>query len=146
MKIRRELLDQDYINKLNPEEKQWLNNFNEEYVSGNFDHPGERIHPKKAKQRTIRSTGEVKKMDKYKNEAEERNNKRNNDVFSIAKSNNMLDKKGKSVGDDKVNKGKDLESTINRHQWNNQEDVLNELIDKKDRAKRLGKFDEEDEN
>lgn len=41
---RREYLDQDYIDKLSEEEKDWLNRFNEEYVNANMNHKGEKFH------------------------------------------------------------------------------------------------------
>ncbi len=117
-------MDQDYVDKLSPEEAQWLSNFNEEYVSGNFEHEGKRIHPKKKIKKIVKKTGEVKKLDKYKNDAETRNNKRNDDIFAITYSNNMLKDESKIAG------------SVNKHLQNNQEDTLIELIDKKDRAKR----------
>lgn len=35
-KVRQELIDQDYIDKLSDEEKAWLSKFNEEYVGSSF--------------------------------------------------------------------------------------------------------------
>lgn len=66
----------------------------------------------------------MKKLDKYKNEAEKRNNDRNNDAFAITSSNKMLKDESK------------IAPSVNKHLYNNQEDVLIEFIDKKDRLKR----------
>lgn len=90
LKIRQEVMDQDYINKLSDEEKDWLNRFNEEYVNTNFNHPGDRVHPKKYKTKKVKATGRRRKIDVYKQESEKRNNKRNNDSFSVTKRNGML--------------------------------------------------------
>lgn len=74
LKIRQELFDQDYIDKLSDKEKQWLSNFNEEYISSNFNHPGRKLHKSK----------------KSKRDCYNRNNARNRDIYSIAKTNDML--------------------------------------------------------
>jgi len=68
-KLRHEYMDEDYIDKLNDEEKQWLSNFNEEWLSGNFSHKGEIFH------KTVQE-----KRDCY-----NRNNARNRDIQAIAK-------------------------------------------------------------
>lgn len=66
-RIRWEVMDQDYIKKLNHEEKRWLSNFNEEWMSGNFNHEGEILH------KTVES----------KRECYTRNNARNRDTISV---------------------------------------------------------------
>lgn len=68
-RVIREYMDQDYIDKLSPEEKQWLSNFNEEWLSANFDHEGETLHKSKKDQLEIYN----------------RNNARNRDQVSILK-------------------------------------------------------------
>lgn len=90
LKIRHDDMDQDYIDKLTDEEKDWLNRFNEEYVNTNFNHEGERIHPKKYTTKTVKKTGKRRKIDVYKQESENRNNRRNNDSYAITKCNGML--------------------------------------------------------
>lgn len=37
----------EYFHKLSPQEKEWMNNFMEEYNNANFNHPGEKIHKTK---------------------------------------------------------------------------------------------------
>lgn len=66
-RTRWELIDHDYINQLSDEEKQWLSNFNEEYLSGNFNHKGKKFH----------------KTKKQKRDCYNRNNSRNRDVFTL---------------------------------------------------------------
>jgi hypothetical protein len=39
-------VDQDYADKLSPEEKEWLNQFNMEYYAGRIP-PGKKLHKKK---------------------------------------------------------------------------------------------------
>lgn len=65
-KTRAELIDHDYISKLSEEEKIWLSKFNEEYLSGTFEHDSTDFHK-----------GKKRKRDCY-----SRNNARNRDVFS----------------------------------------------------------------
>jgi len=68
-KTRWEYMDQDYIHKLSAAEKQWLSNFNEEDMSGNFQHKGETLY----------------KTQEQRRECYARNNARNRDVMSIFK-------------------------------------------------------------
>jgi hypothetical protein len=90
LKIRQEIYDQDYINKLSDDEKRWLSSFNEEYINANFNHDGERIHPKKFKTKTVKATGKRRKVDIFKKDCEDRNNSRNRDSYSITKIHDML--------------------------------------------------------
>lgn len=101
LKIRQEMFDQDYINKLSDKEKEWLSNFNEEYVSNNFNHKGKKIHRKK----------------KHKKSCSDSNNARNRDEYSKAKSKNML------KHDSGIYLDKDRENTT--------ENTLIELLDLK---------------
>lgn len=63
-RARKDLLDYDYLKKLNAEELEFLNQFTDEYYCANFS--GETIHPK-----------ELKK------DCEKRNNDRNNDLLTV---------------------------------------------------------------
>lgn len=122
LKIRRELIDQDYIHKLNEAEKDWLNRFNEEYVSANFTHEGKRIHPKKTRTKKVRTTGEKRKIDIYRKDCEDKNNARNRDSFSITKSNHTL--KGQS----------NIKSTLEtdrKYDSNETEDMMIRILDSK---------------
>jgi hypothetical protein len=66
-KARWEVMDHDYIHKLSPEEKRWLNNFEEEYTHASFNHDGKKLHRTK-KQRKL---------------CYDRNNARNRDMYAI---------------------------------------------------------------
>lgn len=74
-KVRQDLIDHDYIDKLSPSEKKWLSDFNEEYLGGNFKHGGRVKH----------------KTKKEKRDCYNRNNARNRDAMSITKINSMLE-------------------------------------------------------
>lgn len=87
LKTRSDLVDYDYIDKLNHEEKDWLNRFTEEYVSGKYDHNGERIH---AFEEVPAKKGKNKLVDRYKNKAETANNKRNVDIYTTKKAESRL--------------------------------------------------------
>ncbi len=74
-RVRREYLDNlEYVNQLNEKEKEWLNNFNEEYLSANFNHPGKQLHKSKKKKREIYGM----------------NNARNRDALAVAKARNSV--------------------------------------------------------
>lgn len=81
LKIRHELLDFDYLNKLNDKEKEFLSNFMREWASADFNHPGKRINKSKKSVKAIYDA----------------NNARNRDAFAVTKSNGML--KGMSGAD-----------------------------------------------
>jgi hypothetical protein len=63
-RARKDLLDYDYLKKLNAQELEFLNQFTDEYYCANFS--GETIHPKE-----------------YKKDCEKRNNDRNNDLLTV---------------------------------------------------------------
>ncbi len=68
LKTRTDLIDYDYVDKLSPEEKKWLNKFTEEYVNASVD-------PKKLK-KNLHNTEKLKK-DCY-----DRNNARNRCILT----------------------------------------------------------------
>lgn len=123
IKVRHELYEADYLNKLSPAEKQWLNNFNLEYISGEFNHPGERLHKEKIVLRKVASTGKMRKFDLGKKEVNDANNSRNRDAFSITKANKILE--------DEKRVFLEREKSINR----NTEDTLITLLDIKNKIK-----------
>lgn len=75
-------MDYDYLKKLSPAEKKWLNDFTEEYVHGDFSKE-QRIHPKVTDVKKFKN-GKVRKIDKYKNESESRINSRNRCIQTIS--------------------------------------------------------------
>lgn len=74
LKVRHELLDQDYLHELNDTDKTWLSNFMREWASADLKHPGKKFHRTRKERKLI-------------NDA---NNARNRDSFAVTKSNGML--------------------------------------------------------
>ena len=106
LKIRKDELEIDYLDKLSDKEKDWLNKFNEEYVNGSFE--------KKKKNR-------LHKTKKAELECYKRNNDRNNDVLAKGKV------KGVLLEEKKVFNQLEVRSlSTNNH------DVENSLIEKID--------------
>jgi hypothetical protein len=102
-KARKDLIDYDYLDKLNEEELKLLNQFTDEYYCANFK--GETLHPKK-----------------YKKDCEKRNNDRNIDLLTI---------KEITGGINYSNFGKDLdelhEAVKNKENYSGLDEVLEEL-------------------
>ena len=76
LKTRSDLLDQDYLHKLNEKELDWLNKFNKEYINAALDNE----RPKK----------NLHKTKKLRKECYDRNNARNRDILTRAKASNQL--------------------------------------------------------
>lgn len=76
LKSRQELIDYDYLDKLNPKELEFLNKFTEEYVNDNMD--------RKNLKKNLHNTKALKK------DCDDKNNSRNRDIFNRAKVNNDL--------------------------------------------------------
>jgi hypothetical protein len=70
-----EYLDCDYADKLSAEERKYLSDFTDEYLSGNFSHSGPKIH-------TSENWEEINDM---RLECYDRNNARNRCILSEAK-------------------------------------------------------------
>lgn len=117
LKIRQEYIDYDYIDKLSQEEKEWLNQFTEEYISGSF---------KKTKSGNY-SSKNLHKSKKLRKDCYDRNNSRNRDLYGITKINNMLHDQEKILTT-VVEKKKDTSKT----NINETEDAIIELIDLND--------------
>lgn len=62
-----EYMDQDYIDQLTDKEKEWLSNFNEEFIGANLKHKGKIFHKSK----------------KDRKACYDRNNARNRDLYSL---------------------------------------------------------------
>ena len=103
LKTRYELFDQDYIDKLSPKEKDWLNKFNKEYIGDDLD----RENLKKNLHRTK----------KLKKSCDDMNNSRNRDVLTRAKASKQL---------------ADYEELDNESDNNNYEDYIIQELDKKE--------------
>jgi len=111
LKTRYDLIDYDYVNKLDENEKQWLNKFTEEYVNASLD--TENID------NNFHNTQDLKR-DCYR-----RNNARNRDILTRAKASGsyvstdelLLNKKqaklnsGKSLFEKLDSSGSDLEES-----------------------------------
>jgi len=114
IKVRHELYEIDYVHKLNPKEKEWLNNFNLEYISGEFNHPGERLHKERTVHRKVKSTGKYRKFDLGKKEINDANNARNRDAFSITKANKILHGEKKMMNEQEKNVNMKTEDSLIR--------------------------------
>ncbi len=76
LKTRQELIDYDYVSKLNEEEKAWLNKFTEEYVITNLDR--------------VNLDNNIHNTKKLKQDCDRRNNQRKQDAYTLSKVSNML--------------------------------------------------------
>lgn len=103
-RIKQEFHDIDYADKLTQEEKIWLATFMEEDLGARMKHPGKKIYKKK----------------KDKLEAYRRNNKRNWDIYSIARATGMFD--NEELNNTMLDSRQNLETT-------HPEDAIVELID-----------------
>lgn len=74
-KIRKELFDQDYIEKLSPADLKFLDKFNREFNQADFQSPGKPLHRTKADRKICT----------------DRNNARNRCTYSRAKAREQLD-------------------------------------------------------
>lgn len=106
-RVVREYMDQDYIDKLSPEEKQWLSNFNDEWLTGNFNHEGKVLHKSAKKRKEIYN----------------RNNARNRDTVSILKQRGHVN--------NTPNLAKTVEGTQEKLEKNHVEDAVIDIIDLK---------------
>lgn len=78
-KVRRELLEVDYLHKLNEAELKWLAQFTDEYVGSSIQKKNGRVV-----RGHLHSTNELAKS------CYDANNKRNNDIFSVGRANNFV--------------------------------------------------------
>jgi len=108
-KIKQEFHDIDYADKLDPETRDWMSRFMQEDLGARLNHPGKKIYRKK----------------KDKLECYRRNNKRNFDMFSIAKATKM-------VNQDDLN---DFITNLQETQGKTASDIEDELIAELDKKK-----------
>ena len=116
LKTRADLIDYDYLHKLDKAELEWLNGFTGEYVSGNLD----REKPKKNLHKT-------KKLIK---DCDDRNNARNRDILTRVKASNQLT---------------DYEALVEESHGEDEEDRLINEIDKKEVMEAMQWLAEENE-
>lgn len=111
LKIRHELIDFDYLDKLTHKEKLWLSNFMREYAAADFTHAGKKLHKTKKSKKLVYDA----------------NNARNRDSFSVTKSNGLLKgfKNFPNSGDEILTGMSGSKSTVP----NEVEDVLITAID-----------------
>lgn len=74
-KIKQQYFDIDYVNSLSEDEKQWLNDFMNEYYGANLNESKERMH-----------NTDVLRKDVF-----DRNNARNRDIYNVARTGGRLD-------------------------------------------------------
>lgn len=129
-KVRKELLDADYLDQLSPEELRWYAQFTDEWA-------GAAVHKNKA--------GKVKSGYLHNTEAlaksvYDANNKRNNDVLGVSKANNLLRtiNMNPSLNDDDKEVDDIYDTSI-------VEQALNAKIDEENRLKRIIENDEIDD-
>lgn len=120
LKVRQEIIEIDYLNKLSPEEKAWLNQFNKEYVNADFSDKKNRLHPKEYTTKVVKSTGRKRRVDLAKQDCERMNNNRNIDAYSVTKVNNMLKGETSFGSAEQSNRSTSVNET---------EDVLIDLLD-----------------
>jgi hypothetical protein len=80
-RVRQELLDADYLDKLSPKELAWHNKFTSEYVNAAIS--------KDKKTKRVKK-GHLHKSKAKAKECYDANNKRNNDLFGVTKANGLL--------------------------------------------------------
>jgi len=115
-RVRQEVIDYDYIDKLSDEEKQWLNDFSSEYYGADV---GKQADEGK-NNRFIKGRDKVK-------EIQDENNARNRDLFGRVR--NKVGATKLLNYDDVINI---VEESLSRDiNPENLEDALNEFLDKK---------------
>jgi hypothetical protein len=75
-RVRQELIEVDYLHKLNEDELEWLNKFNGEYVNASFNRDG----------------SDIDSSDAGRKASYDRNNARNRDLYGLIKSRVALTK------------------------------------------------------
>lgn len=65
LRIRKDLFDQDYIEKLNEKEKDFLNRFNAEWINSDLRHKGKKFHKTKKERSLIYGMNNARNRDSY---------------------------------------------------------------------------------
>lgn len=78
-RVRAELIDYDYLNKLNPEDLRWLAQYTDEAVGASIE---------KDKNGKVKP-GHIHTKPEHVKECYDANNRRNNDVYGVSRANNM---------------------------------------------------------
>jgi len=89
IKLRYDLIDYDYLDKLSEEELDWLNKFQKEYVNASVGK-----HSEAAESDQLHNTPELAK------DCTDRNNWRNNDIYGVSKATHQL----RDISKDEVKK------------------------------------------
>lgn len=98
LKTRADLLDQDYLHKLSPEELEWFNKFNKEYISGDLN--------REDLSSNLHNTKKLKK------DCDDRNNARNRDILTRVKASNQV---------------VELDVLTDEGNWNEEDDLIDKL-------------------
>ena len=110
-KIKHEYLDQDYIEELSEQEKDWLNKFNEEYYGASLDY--------KQLDNNFHNNERLKK------DCTDRNNARNRCVYGLAKAT------GRIIDPSMTGLGK-VDETVENQSDANIENYVIDYLDSKD--------------
>lgn len=117
-KIRQEYLDYDYIDKLSPEEKDWLAAFNSEYANNDFKHGFDPV---------------IRKTKKNKKKSGDANNARNRCAYGISKATTLLNMVPQEQVNNFFGESRDMSK-------NETEDALIEYLNEKDKRERRSKW------
>lgn len=132
-RVRKELIDFDYIDQLNDDDKKWLAQFVDESIGANI---------RKTKNGKIRA-GHIHNTLELAKECYDANNKRNNDVLSVTKANGLLSDiqqaTDKNDGWYITNSNLTEEAILAKIDNNNEEDMILTLDEYKKLKKNLTK-------
>jgi hypothetical protein len=113
-RVRKELVDSDYIKTLPPKEQAYMKKFLGEYYGANlnFKEPRKNLHKSKARRK----------------DCTDRNNKQNNDLYGVTNANGLLDKDAVY----KFQEGVEYVHPGNRTNTSATEDAMIEYLDNKE--------------
>ena|ERR1035437_7836470 len=113
LKTRTDLIDYDYLDKLSPSEKKWLNKFTEEYTNDSFDRDDYRKNL-------------VVKKEADRKDCDDRNNARNRCILTMQRAQNKIE----YIEENKKVLGENPEEVLNKEidiQTRNYYDDYNDL-------------------